>query len=196
MAFRVYRADIVELWKKNKTVCITVSLEVRHKDMSGIVDRGNAFALAPHVPKLANKLGQYIMISKGQVGFVDERIIAFFTKPKECKFERCLPDEVYKYSWGQEIPGGHCMADPTIVARSARQLQRLVIKEHLREVYLPIPGVMNGRLDVDDIREGLDVLKNSSIVKMISNRDIEDENIQMLDLEEEPKEMLNKCSFR
>jgi hypothetical protein len=76
------------------------------------------------------------------------------------------------------------MADPSIVARSARQLLRLAIKEHLREVYLPIPGVMNGRLDVEDIREALDVLKFSSIVKLISNTEIEDENVEMLDLDE------------
>jgi hypothetical protein len=124
------------------------------------------------------------MISKGQVGFLDDRIIAFFTKPHECKFERCLPDEVRRYSWGQKIPGGHCMADPAIVARSARQLLRLAIKEHIREIYLPIPGVMNGRLDVEDIREALDVLKNSSIVRLISKTDIEDSNIQMMSFEE------------
>jgi hypothetical protein len=184
MAFRVYRADIAELWKMNKTVCVTVSLEVRKKDVSGIVDRGNALALAPYIPKLAEKLGQYILISKGQVGFLSDNLIAFFTKPQECKFERCLPDEVYRYNWGQKIPGGHCMAEPSIVARSARQLLRLAIKEHLREIYLPVPGVMNGRLDVEDIREALDVLKNSSIVKLISNHDIEDANIQMLNLED------------
>jgi hypothetical protein len=184
MPFRVYRADIADLWKKNKTVCITVSLELRKKDMSGIVDRGNALALAPFVPMLAKRLGEFIILGKGEVGFVNERIIAFFTKPQECRFDRCLPDEVARYNWGQTIPGGHCMADPAIVARSARQLQRLVIKEHLREVYLPVPGVMNGRLDVEDIREALDVIKNSSIVKLISKRDIEDENIQMLDLED------------
>jgi hypothetical protein len=184
MTFRVYRADIVELWKNNKNVCITVSLEVRKRDMCGIVDRGNALPLAEHVPKLADKLGQFIMIGKGQVGFVDERIIAFFTKPSACKFERCLPDEVHRYSWGQRIPGGHCMADPAIVARSARQLLRLAIKEHLREVYLPVPGVMNGRLDVEDIREALDVLNNSSIVRFISKDDIDDPRVAMLDLDQ------------
>jgi hypothetical protein len=184
MKFKVYRADIVELWKNNKTVCITVSLEVKKKELSGIVDRGNAFALAPHVPKLANKLGEFIIINHGEVGFVDERVIAFFTKPKECDFERCLPDEVHRYSWGQKIPGGHCMADPSIVARSARQLLRLAIKEHLSEIYLPIPGVINGSLDMDDIHEALDVLKFSSKVRLISNKDIEDENIEMLDLSE------------
>ena len=76
------------------------------------------------------------------------------------------------------------MADPSIVARSARQLLRLAIREHLREVNLPVPGVMNGRLDVEDIREALDVLKYSSIVKLISNTEIEDENIRMMDFEE------------
>jgi hypothetical protein len=124
------------------------------------------------------------MIGKGQVGFIDERIIAFFTKPSVCKFERCLPDEVHRYSWGQKIPGGHCMADPTIVARSARQLLRLAIKERLRQVYLPVPGVMNGRLDVEDISEALDVLNNSSIVRFISKYDIDDPRIEMLDLDQ------------
>jgi hypothetical protein len=76
------------------------------------------------------------------------------------------------------------MAEPSIVARSARQLLRLTIKEHLREIYLPLPGVMNGRLDVEDIREALDVLKFSSTVRLISNTDIADENIEMHDLSE------------
>ncbi|MDR1137939.1 MAG: hypothetical protein LBK91_06410 [Synergistaceae bacterium] len=182
MAFRVYRADIVELWKSNKTVCITVSLEVRKRDISGVVDRGNALALAPYVPQLAKKLGEFIVIGHGNVGFVDERIIAFFTKPQECKFERCLSDEISKYNWGQKIPGGHCMAEPAIVARSARQLLRLAIKEHLREIYLPLPGVMNGQIDVEDIREALDVLRFSSIVKLISNSEISDDSIEMMDL--------------
>jgi hypothetical protein len=185
MAFRVYRADIVDLWKRNKIVCVTVSLEVRRKDISGVVDRGNALALAQFVPRLANKLGEFIVIGKGEVGFIDERIIAFFTKPKECKFPRCLPDEVARYNWGQTIPGGHCMAEPAIVARSARQLLRLALKEHMREIYLPIPGVMNGRLDIDDIREALDVLQHSSIIKLISNSDIDDPDIEMLDLDPE-----------
>jgi len=184
MAYRVYRADIVDLWQNSKIVCVTVSLEVKKKEMCGVVERGNAQALAPYIPRLANKLGEFIIISKGEVGFIDERIIAFFTKPKTCKFQRCLPDLVARYSWGQQIPGGHCMADPVIVARSARQLLRLAIKEHLHEIYLPVPGVMNGRLDLEDIREALDVLKYSSIVKLISNTDIEDKNIEMLDLEE------------
>jgi hypothetical protein len=182
MPFQVYRADIVDLWKNKKTVCITVSLEVKKKDMTGVVERGNAQALVPYVPSLAKKLGEFIVIGKGEVGFIDERIIAFFTKPKECKFQRCLPDMVGMYSWGQTIPGGHCLADPAIVARSARQLLRLAIKEHLREVYLPVPGVMDGRLDVDDIHEALDVLQKSSTVKMISKVDIHDENIEMHDL--------------
>jgi hypothetical protein len=184
MSFRVYRADIVDLWQNGQNVCITVSLEVRTKDMTGVVDRGNALALAGHVPALGDKLGKYILLGKGQVGFVQDRIIAFFTKPASCKFGSCMPEVVSKYRWGQQIPGGHCMADPVIVERSARQLLRLVIKEHLKRVYLPIPGVMNGRLDVSEIRDALDVLKHSSIVRLIANRDIEDPSIEMRDLED------------
>ena len=184
MQFRVYKADIVDLWRNNKTVCVTVSLELKKKDMSGVVDRGNANAIAPFVPDLAKKLGEFIIKGKGEVGFIDERIIAFFTKPKEGKFHDCIPELVGRYSWGQKIPGAHCMADPVIVARSARQLLRLAIKDKLQEVYLPVPGVVNGRLDVEDIREALDVLRFSSIVKLISKIDIEDENVEMLDLEE------------
>ena len=184
MPFRVYRADIEQLWNKHKTVCITVSLELKKKEMTGVVDRGNAAALVNSVPDLAEKLGEFIMRGKGEVGFLDERIIAFFTKPREGRFQDCLPDLVGMYTRGQKIPGAHCMADPVLVARSARQLLRLVIKGHIQEVYLPVPGVQNGRLDINDISEALDVLKSSSIVKLISNIDIEDENIEMLNLEE------------
>lgn len=185
MSFKVYRADIAELWKAEKTVCITVSLEVRRKDLCGIVDRGNALALASYVPRLAEKLGHYIMTSRGEVGYVEDRIIAFFTKPVSCKFEQCLPDEVNKYSWGQRIPGGHCMADPVIVARSARQLLRLAIKEKIDKIYLPIPGVNNGRLTVEDIKEALDVLKHSPKVCLVSSQPIEHPNIEMHEMTED-----------
>lgn len=182
MSFNVYRADIVDLWRNGKNVCITVSQEVRRKDLCGVVDRGNALALAAHVPGLARLLGEFIMIGKGNVGFVAEKIIAFFTKPRDCKFERGLPDEINRYSWGQRIPGGHCMADPVIVARSARQLLRLTIKERLREVYLPVPAIQNGRLEIEDIKEALDVVQYSTTVRLISNTDIVHPRIVMRDL--------------
>lgn len=182
MSLRVYRADIADLWKSNKIVCITVSLEVRRKDLCGIIDRGNAMDLAKHIPGLARKLGEYILIGKGEVGFIADRVIAFFTKPESCRFERGLPEEIYRYQWGQRVPGGHCMADPVIVARSARQLLRLAVRERLPRVYLPIPGVGDGKLDVEDIREALDVLEYSSLIRLISNRHIEDPRIEMCEL--------------
>lgn len=176
---RVYKADIVDLWKSGKIVCITVSLEVRRKELCGVIDRSNALALARHIPGLARMLGEYIMVGKGEVGFIHDRVIAFFTKPESCKFERGLPDEIYRYKWGQRIPGGHCIADPVTVARSARQLLHLAAREHLRRIYLPIPGVGDGKLDVEDIEEALDVLQNSSVVTLVSNRDIDDPRIEM-----------------
>lgn len=179
MPLRVYKADIADLWEKGKIVCITVSLEIRRRDLCGVIDRGNALSLAERIPGLARKLGEYIMISKGEVGFIDDRVIAFFTKPESCKFERGLPDEIYRYSWGQRIPGGHCLADPVIVARSARQLLRLAARERLRRIYLPLPGVGDGKLDVEDIQEALDVLRDAPVITLISNRDIDDPRIEM-----------------
>ncbi|MDR1481241.1 MAG: hypothetical protein LBI74_01300 [Synergistaceae bacterium] len=184
MGFEVYRAEIVDLWQRQLNVCITVSLELRGKELNGVVDRGNARALAEHIPALASKLGRCILKGKGNVDFVQDKVIAFFTKPKSCKFERCLPDVVDRYRWDQQIPGGHCMADPVLVERSARQLLRLVIRERLELVYLPLPGVQNGRLDVAEIGDALKVLKNSSSVRLIANRDIDDPNIEMRDLED------------
>lgn len=182
MPLRVYKADITDLWKNGKTICITVSLEVRRRDLCGVIDRGNALSLAARIPGLARKLGEYIMISKGEVGFIHERVIAFFTKPESCKFERGLPDEIYRYNWGQRIPGGHCLADPVIVARSARQLMRLAASERLRRVFLPFPGVGDGKVDMEDIQEALDVLGNSPVVTLVSNRDISDPRIEMCDM--------------
>lgn len=184
MRYRVYRANIVELWRNGNTVCIPVSLEVRRKDLCGIVDRGSSLAMAQQIPGLAKKLGEFIMIGKGNVGFVHDRVIAFFSKPTECRFERCVPDEVTKYKWGQKIPGGHCMADPVIIERSARQLLRMVIKEHLKDIFLPIPGFDSGQLNVEDVVEALGVLRNSTKVRFISKDDIDDPYVEMHNIDE------------
>lgn len=182
--FKVYRADIAKLWRLGHIVCIPVSLEVRHKDLCGIVDRGSSLAMASQIPGLAKKLGEFIMIGKGNIGFVCDRVIAFFTKPTECRFEYCIPEEISRYSWGQKIPGGHCMADPVIIERSARQLLRMVIKDRLKSVFLPIPGVDSGKLNVDDVTEALGVLRNSQKVRFISKEEIDDPNVEMHDLAE------------
>lgn len=181
---RVYRADITTLWREGNIVCIPVSLEVRRRDLCGVVDRGSSLAMATIIPGLAKKLGEFIMISKGTVGFVADRVIAFFTKPKEGRFECCIPEEISHYSWGQMVPGGHCMADPVIIERSARQLLRMVIKERLKSVYLPVPGVDSGKLSVMDVTEALGVLRNSQKVRFISNEDIDDPLVEMHDLED------------
>lgn len=180
--FKVYRADIVSLWRQGHIVCIPVSLEVRRRDLCGVVDRGSSLAMASVVPGLAKRLGEFIMVGKGNVGFVADRIIAFFTKPKEGRFEFCIPEEISHYSWGQMVPGSVCMADPVLIERSARQLLRMVIKDHLKAVYLPIPGVDSGKLSVIDVTEALGVLKNSQKVRFISNEEIDDPLVEMHDI--------------
>ncbi len=178
---KVLNTDIVDLWKQGEIVCITVSLEVRYKEMVGIIDRGNALAMGHVIPGLASLLGHCILQKKGEVGYITERLIAFYTKPARDRFERGLADEIYRYNWGHKIPGSHCIADPVIVARSARQLLRLVDREKPKRVYLPVPGVGDGALDVEDIQEALDVLEREPRIILVSNRHIEGRGIEMID---------------
>lgn len=182
--FKVYQANIADLWMNKHIVAMPVSLEVRHRDLCGIVDRGSSLEMASHIPGLAKKLGEFILTKKGNIGYVHDRLIAFFTKPAECRFERCIPSEVTKYKWGQKVPGGHCMADPVLIERSARQLLRMVIKDRIKEVFLPIPGFDSGQLGVSDVVEALGVLRNSSKIHFIAKEPIDDPYVVMHDISE------------
>ena len=165
---RVFQRDIVELWRQGETVCITVSLTFQRKDGSGVMDRGNALAMARACPDLPRKLGQCIQKGRGEVAFLDPRIIAFFTKPRSCSFDRVLPDVAHLHRWDEEVPGNHCLADPEVTARSARQLLRLLDREGLKRVFLPVPGVGDGGLQTDDIGEALEVLARDPRVVLVS----------------------------
>ena len=178
---KVLNADIVDLWNRGETVCITVSLEVDYDKIIGFVDRGNALAMSRVVPDLPSLLGHATLQHRGEIGFVSQRLIAFYTKPAIDRFERCLPDEVWRYHWGQKIPGAHCVADPTIVARSARQLIRLIDRDRMRRVYLPVPAVGDGALQVDDIKEALDILIKEPRVILVSNQAIAGDDIEMVE---------------
>jgi len=181
---KVEQRDIVELWRQGETVCVTVSLVFQRKDGSGVMDRGNALAMARACPDLPQKLGQCIQKGRGEVAFLAPRIIAFFTKPKTCPFELALPDVVHLYSWDSEVPGNHCRADPVMVARSARQLLKLLDREKLERVYLPVPGVGDGGLEADDIAEALEVLDRDPRVVLVSIRPIP--GMEMVQTEKTP----------
>jgi len=57
------------------------------------------------------------------------------------------------------IPGFWCKADPSIIETSIDQLNDLITKFNLEKVYLPIPGVNNGQLKLEDIKP---ILKKAS----------------------------------
>ena len=59
-----------------------------------------------------------------------------------------------------------------MVARSARQLLKLLDREKLERVYLPVPGVGDGGLEADDIAEALEVLDRDPRVVLVSIRPI------------------------
>jgi hypothetical protein len=82
MRMKVLNADIVDLWKQGEIVCITLSLEVRYKEMVGIIDRGNALAMGRIIPGLASLVGHCILQKRGEVSYITERLIAFYTKAR------------------------------------------------------------------------------------------------------------------
>ncbi len=181
---KIYKLDIVDLWNRGETICITVSLALSRKEGTGDVTRGNARAMAAFVPNLNKLLGDRIMKGKGEVGFVTDRIIAFFTKPREGDFDDVMPEVAHLYSFDQKVPGQHTRADPEIVSRSARQLIRLVEKENLPRVFLPLPGVSTGGLDVQDIGEALDLIEDHPKILLISNVPVHGKGIEMATPEE------------
>jgi hypothetical protein len=54
-------------------------------------------------------------------------------------------------------------------------------REKPKRVYLPVPGVGDGALDVEDIQEALQVLEKEPRIILVSNRRIEGKGIQMID---------------
>jgi len=159
---KIIKADIVYLWHRGYTVCVTTNGFVK-KDGSAVMGRGNAKAMAEAVPELPVRLGSHIKKNGNNVGFIYDRIIAFPVKPVTGKYEQVLDKVKHLYAPGQVIPGFHCKADLEIIRRSALQLIALV-RQNMLKVFLPLPGVGNGELRIDDIKEVLELLVNNGVI--------------------------------
>ncbi len=148
----IIRANIVDLWTQGKVVCTTTNGFVK-KDGSAVMGRGNAFAMAQAVPELPKLLGNFIKKYGNRVGFIYQRsIIAFPVKPVSGNYNQLL-DHIKKRHKETDIniPGFWCKADPEIIKTSMIQLNNLVEKFQLTELFLPIPGVNNGQLKIEEV---------------------------------------------
>ena len=147
----VIKANIVDLWKQGKIVCCTTNGFVK-KDGCAVMGRGNALAMAKTIPELPQLLGSFIKKYGNRVGFIYQRsVITFPVKPISGSIHNALPHIAKRFKQDDIIPGFWCKADPKIIETSMNQLNELVKKFKLAEVYLPIPGINNGQLKIEDV---------------------------------------------
>lgn len=141
------KANIRDLWKEGKTVCVTTNGYVR-KDGKGVMGRGNAKAMTEVIPDLSYRLGLHIRTRGNIVGFIYQRVIAFPVKPMVTSNKEDVLDRVrYIYKDANVIPGFHCKASLVIMLNSALQLTNLIEKQNINKVYLPVPGIGYGEID-------------------------------------------------
>ncbi len=156
----IVNVNIVELWRNGYIVCVTTNGYVK-KNGQAVMGRGNAKAMADVIPVLPKALGQHIVKNGNSVGFIYDRVIAFPVKPAQGSYNQVLNRVKHLYSPGQIVPGFHCKADPDIIKRSALQLVALINQSGIsEEIYLPLPGVGNGELKIQDIKNALKILND------------------------------------
>ena len=162
----ITKADIRELWKQGEIVCVTINGFVR-KDGRGVMGRGNALAMSQLIPELSLKLGEYLRKEGLKVGFIYDRIIAFPVKPKMGVLSQALPKYRFIFSKQACVPGFACKASIDLIIKSAKEL--VVIANSLKKnIYLPIPGVGNGELNITDLEPVFDILAKSKYIKLVS----------------------------
>ena len=148
----IIKENIIDLWEQGKVVCITTNGFVK-KDGSAVMGRGNALAMSQTIPDLPKLLGQFIKKYGNRVGFIYQRsVIAFPVKPITGNYNDLLAHIQKRYKpTNINIPGFWCKANLNIIETSMNQLNELVKKFKLEEVYLPVPGVNNGQLKFTEV---------------------------------------------
>jgi hypothetical protein len=152
MGLNIHTNSITDLYKSNQIVCVTTN-GVLNKDGKNIMGKGNAGAMAKLLPFLPYKMGMFLKLYGHNVGFIWKGIISFPTKPEFGTIEDALP--FYRDRYGNnpnvKVPGYWCKSSIDLVRKSMDQLNQLVTMYELSNVYLPIPGVGNGQLTMEEI---------------------------------------------
>lgn len=146
----VQNLNITLLWQQGKVICVTTNGFVK-KDGTAVMGRGNALAMAKIIPELPKNLATHLTKYGNTVGLIYDRIIAFPVKPDKGNWEDALDHIKKNHHKTDSIPGFWCKASPTIIEKSLNRLNQLIDFYKLNEVYLPVPGVKNGALNLADI---------------------------------------------
>ncbi|HOJ16275.1 MAG TPA: hypothetical protein PK564_01295 [bacterium] len=134
--------NIVDLWQREKTVCITTNGFIKNNNGApiAVIGRGSAKAMANIIPELPEKLGWYLFEYGHTVGFIYNRVIAFPTKPEKGTWDNALESLKNCFSEQDIIPGFWCKSDPELIKKSITQLNQLISTYNLDKVYCPVPG--------------------------------------------------------
>ncbi len=146
----IIKANIIDLYKTGEIVCVTTNGFIK-KNGQGVLGRGNALAMATAIPQLPANLAAHIKKNGNVVGPIFKRIISFPVKPSFGNYDQVLDKMKYMYKQDQKIPGYHCKASLELIEQSMIQLIDFINKFNLEKVYLPVPGVNNGELKLENV---------------------------------------------
>jgi hypothetical protein len=153
MELKIITNSITDLYNANQIVCVTTN-GVINNDNKNVMGKGNAGAMAKLLPFLPYKMGMFLKLYGHNVGFIWKGIISFPTKPESGTFEDALPH--YRERWSNnpnvKVPGYWCKSNIELIRKSMDQLNKLVMLYELSSVYLPIPGVGNGQLTMEEVK--------------------------------------------
>jgi len=146
----IIKANIIDLHRYGEIICVTTNGYIK-KNGSAVMGRGNALAAATIYPTLPANLAAHIKKNGNVVGPIFKRIISFPVKPSFGNYDQVLDKVKYMYKQDQKIPGYHCKASLELIEQSMIQLIDFINKFNLEKVYLPVPGVNNGELKLEDV---------------------------------------------
>jgi hypothetical protein len=161
----IIKANIVNLWNTGNIVCVTTNGFIK-KNGEAVMGRGNALAMAKAIPKLPLCLANHIRTNGNVVGPIYKKVISFPVKPIQGDYSEVLPHMRKNYKPTDTIPGFFCKARVDIIEKSVNELNELITQydEHIKNIYLPIPGVNNGQLTFDNIKHILNNLNNKVVL--------------------------------
>lgn len=128
---KILKHDIIDIWKNGYWCGITTNGTIK-KNNECVMGAGVAKLFKKQIPELPKKLGEHIYISGNT--------IAIFPEYKLFSFP-------VKHDWQEN-------ADIKLIKKSAHDLDWIVSIGELADVelmFLPFPGIGNGRLKKEDV---------------------------------------------
>ena len=144
---KIIKHDIWDCWNQGYTICITTNPIINSKGKA-VMGRGLAFEISQKIPTIQKELAEKLLeFGNVPILFEQHRIITFPTK----------------HHWREK-------SDLELIKKSCDHLNDLLNEYNPKKgiVFLPVPGIGNGKLDKDLVMPILEEkFKNSKRVIII-----------------------------